>query len=415
MNNIVNMIADKIRIEEYDYPLPDERISKFPLQERDSSKLLIFTGSNDFLPVEGKFSDIDRFLPQDSLIIFNNTKVIPARLIFKRDSGALIEIFCLEPADPEDYRLNFACTEKCRWKVIVGNIKRWKEDAVSLLNSSNDPLIAAIDLRAELVERESNRIVVEFSWKNGSSFSGVLEICGKIPIPPYLKRDPQPLDRLRYQTCYARIEGSVAAPTAGLHFTGKVLEKIFQKGINQGYISLHVGAGTFLPVKSEYISEHNMHSEPFSITLEMVKSLRNYTSKHIIAVGTTSTRCLESLYFLGVQVIEKKAPTYVSQWEPYRDEGYDYTLEEALDALIGYLEENSLDLLLSRTEIIILPGYRFRVIDYLITNFHQPKSTLLLLISAFVGPSWRDIYKFALENEFRFLSYGDSSLLEIRK
>ena len=219
------MITDKIRIEEFDYALPDERISKFPLQKRDSSKLLLFTSSNGFAPTQEKFSDIDKFLPNESLIIFNNTRVIPARLLFRRLSGAMIEIFCLEPVDPEDYQLNFACTGKCRWKVIVGNIKRWKGGPVSLINSSEDLEIERLGLQAELVERESNRIVVEFSWKTGDSFSKVLEMCGKMPIPPYLKRDPQPLDRVRYQTCYARIESSVAAPTAGLHFTDAVFEK----------------------------------------------------------------------------------------------------------------------------------------------------------------------------------------------
>lgn len=409
------MITDKIRIEEYDYHLPEERISKFPLPERDSSKLLLFTSRNGFVPSEEKFSEIDRFLPEDSFIIFNNTRVIPARLLFKRDSGAIIEIFCLEPIDPQDYQLNFSCTEKCRWKVIVGNIRRWKHGPVTFINPSDDSDIAKLNLTAELVERKSNKIVVEFSWKTGDSFSKVLEMCGKMPIPPYLKRDTEPVDRIRYQTCYAAIEGSVAAPTAGLHFTDNVIQKISDKGIKQGYLSLHVGAGTFLPVKSEYISEHNMHSEPFSISLGLIKSLREYASKHIIAVGTTSARCLESLYYLGVQTIENKAPSYVSQWEPYREQGFDYTLEEALDALADYLEANYLDYLFSRTEIIIIPGYRFRVIDFLITNFHQPKSTLLLLISAFTGESWKDIYRFALNNGFRFLSYGDSSLLEIRK
>ncbi len=409
------MITDKITIEEYDYPLPEERISKFPLQERDSSKLLLFTSENGFIPRDEKFSNIHRFLPEESLMIFNNTKVIPARLLFKRHTGAIIEIFCLEPVAPQDYQLNFASTEKCCWKVIVGNIRRWKDGPLSIINPSDDPTIAGIDLKAEMLQRESNKIVVQFSWKGGDSFSKVLDMCGRVPIPPYLKRDPHPLDRVRYQTCYALIEGSVAAPTAGLHFTDTVLRKISEKGIEQGYISLHVGAGTFLPVKSEYIAEHNMHSEPFSISLKLIKSLLKHASTHIIAVGTTSTRCLESLYFLGVQTIEKKTPSYVSQWEPYRAEGFNYTLQEALDALVGYMEANSLENLVSRTEIIILPGYRFRVIDHLITNFHQPKSTLLLLISAFVGKSWREIYKFALENDFRFLSYGDSSLLEIRK
>ncbi len=229
MLKITFMITDRIRIEEYDYHLQDDRISKFPLQERDSSKLLLFTSRNGFLPCDEKFTDIDRFLPEDSLMIFNNTRVIPARLLFKRNSGAIIEIFCLEPVDPEDYQLNFACTGKCRWKVIVGNIKRWKDGPVYFFNSSDDPVIASLDLKAELVERGNNRIVVEFSWKSGDSFSKVLDICGKIPIPPYLKRDPEPLDKVRYQTCYACIDGSVAAPTAGLHFTDSVLEKISEK------------------------------------------------------------------------------------------------------------------------------------------------------------------------------------------
>ena len=405
----------KIKIEDYNYPLPEARIAKFPLENRDDSKLLVYTKSASESPVSSQFRNISRFLPSGAFMVFNETKVVPARMLFKRDSGALIEIFCLEPDSPSDFQLNFASTQSCRWKVIVGNLKRWKGDTVSLYNPQSDREISSVSLKADLVSRDGRSCVVEFSWDSGISFSQVLSLCGRIPIPPYLNRDTQDIDIIRYQTCYARQEGSVAAPTAGLHFTEKEFADIDAKGIRRAKLCLHVGAGTFLPVKSEYIADHTMHSEPFEVSLDFLKQLRSCCGGDIIAVGTTSTRCLESLYYLGVHCIESGRPGSVSQWEPYRDGGYRHSIEEALDALISHLESNGLDRLTSRTQIIIVPGFEFRVINYLVTNFHQPQSTLLLLVSAFIGESWRDVYKFALDNDFRFLSYGDSSLLQLRK
>lgn len=403
----------KIRIQDYTYNLPEERIAKFPLSNRDDSKLLVYTKkSGSDSPIAARFTDISKFLPSHGVMIFNETKVVPARLLFRRDSGALIEIFCLEPVSPSDYQLCFAQTRSCRWKAIVGNIKRWKGDTLSVFGDI--PELKEINLKADLIERAENTAIVEFTWDGDLSFSKVMISCGKIPIPPYLKRETQPIDYQRYQTYYALKEGSVAAPTAGLHFTEKETEDIKNRGIECEKLCLHVGAGTFLPVKSEFIADHLMHSEPFSISLPFLKHLKGYAKDNIIAVGTTSTRCLESIYFLGVQCVEKGAPSVVEQWEPYREQGYDYTLDDSLSALINYLEENNMENFTSRTRIIIVPGYKFRVINYLVTNFHQPQSTLLLLIAAFIGESWRDLYQFALDNDFRFLSYGDSSLLERR-
>ncbi len=407
------MLKD-IKIEDYRYPLPEERIAKFPLEHRDDSKLLVYTKSSGESPVSSSFKDIACFLPSEGVMIFNETKVVPARMFFQRPTGAIIEIFCLEPHIPSDYQMNFASTESCEWKAIVGNLKKWKGDILSLCNPESDSQIADIDLRAELVENSGNSCVVRFIWKGGFSFSEVLAHCGRIPIPPYLKRDTQPLDIERYQTLYARREGSVAAPTAGLHFTQKELDDISRKGIKMMKLSLHVGAGTFLPVKSERIVDHTMHSEPFEVEIDFLRALKAACNGSVIAVGTTSTRCLESLYFLGVHCLEAGEPGTVSQWEPYRDEGYCYSAEEALGALILHMETHSIQKLVSRTQIIIVPGYKFRIIDYLVTNFHQPGSTLLLLISAFIGESWRDVYSYALDNGFRFLSYGDSSLLQKR-
>ena len=405
------MIKD-IKIENYTYELPEERIAKFPLEHRDDSKLLVYTSSSGQSPVESQFKSISRFLPSGALMVFNETKVVPARMLFKRSTGAIIEVFCLEPDTPADYQANFASTVSCRWKVIVGNLKKWKNDTLYLYNVTDDPQIAAVDLKVGLVSNDGKSCIVEFSWSTGISFSSVLTHCGRIPIPPYLKRDTQDLDIVRYQTCYALREGSVAAPTAGLHFTEKEFDDIDAKGIHREKLCLHVGAGTFLPVKSECIADHTMHSEPFEVSLDFLRKLRDASDGPVIAVGTTSTRCLESLYFLGVQCIERGKPEYVSQWEPYRDGGYDYMTVESLDALVRYLESNGLDRLVSRTQIFIVPGYRFNVINYLVTNFHQPQSTLLLLIAAFIGDSWKDVYRFAMDNGFRFLSYGDSSLLQ---
>lgn len=396
----------EIHIEEYNYPLPDERIAKYPLAQRDASKLLCYKDKNI---TENRFSDISSILPADHLMVFNDTKVVPARLHFQRPTGAHIEIFCLEPIQPEEYVSMFAVTDSCRWKCIVGNVKRWKDDILTLYNPSEDPVVVNMALKAKLIERQGETSIVEFSWDNGAPFSQVLEVCGNIPIPPYLNRETEDIDLERYQTLYARYRGSVAAPTAGLHFTEQVLDKIKAKNIDIQTVCLHVGAGTFLPVKSSLVSEHNMHREPFVVTAEFLKKLRGSIGK-VIAVGTTSVRTLESLYYIGVSCIETGVPADVDQWAPYSRE-YSYSLGEALDALIGYLEANGMSSIQIGTRIIIVPGYQFKVVNVLVTNFHQPQSTLLLLISAFVAGDWHAIYDFALANEFRFLSYGDSSVL----
>lgn len=396
----------QIRIEDYNYPLPDERIAKYPLNERDASKLLVYSEGN----VSTKaFKDIADYLPNGSLMVFNDTKVVPARLHFQRSTGAHIEIFCLEPIDPEEYVMMFAVTGCCRWKCIVGNVKRWKNDTLSLYNPMNDSEIEHMGLKADLVERDGETSIVQFTWENGEPFSRVLEVCGSIPIPPYLNRGTEDIDLERYQTLYARFRGSVAAPTAGLHFTDRVLESIKEKGIETDTVCLHVGAGTFLPVKSSLVSEHTMHREPFVVTLSFLESLLNRRG-NVVAVGTTSVRTLESLYYVGAKCIETGMPQDVEQWDPYEKE-YSYTLEETLTALISYMRDNGMDSIQTGTRIIIVPGYRFKVVDVLVTNFHQPQSTLLLLISAFVGGDWKTIYDHALNDGFRFLSYGDSSLL----
>ena len=396
----------EIFIEDYNYELPDERIAKYPLSNRDSSKLLAYKDSS---PVEYKFTDIPSLLPEGSVMVFNDTKVVPARLHFQRSTGAHIEIFCLEPVSPEEYVTMFATTDRCRWKCIVGNVKRWKGDTLNLYAPEKTQEVLEMNLRADLVERQGETSIVEFTWDNGAAFSKVLEVCGSIPIPPYLNRDTEDIDLERYQTLYARFRGSVAAPTAGLHFTENVLQAIREKGITTETVCLHVGAGTFLPVKTSMVSEHKMHREPFVITLEFVEKLLNRTGK-VVAVGTTSVRTLESLYYLGVKCIEKGRPEDIEQWEPYSKE-YNYSLDEALSALAEYMRREGMKDIQVGTSIIIVPGYRFKVVDVLVTNFHQPQSTLLLLISAFVGGDWKTIYDYALANEFRFLSYGDSSIL----
>ena len=400
------MKISDIRIEDFNYDLPDERIAKYPLPTRDASKLLVYRRGK---PEEKKFVDISSYLPEGSMMVFNDTKVVPARLHFQRESGAHIEIFCLEPIQPEEYVTMFAVTDRCRWKCIVGNVKRWKNDTLSLYNPESDMDVTDMALKADLIERQGETSIVEFSWSNGAPFSRVLEVCGSIPIPPYLNRDTEDIDLERYQTLYARFRGSVAAPTAGLHFTENVLEQIRSKGITTETVCLHVGAGTFLPVKSSLVSEHTMHREPFVITLDLLEKLVARKGK-LVSVGTTSVRTLESLYYIGVKCIETGTPADVMQWEPYERE-YAYSTEEALSALIAYMKANSLKDLQSGTRIIIVPGYQFRVVDVLVTNFHQPQSTLLLLVSAFVGGDWKNIYDYALSHDFRFLSYGDSSIL----
>lgn len=396
----------EIRIEDFNYNLPDERIAKYPLPCRDGSKLLVY---KDGEVSHRMFKDISELLPEGSIMVFNDTKVVPARLHFQRETGAHIEIFCLEPVQPEEYVSMFAVTDRCRWRCIVGNVKRWKKDTLSLYNPAGDESIRLMDLKADLIERDGETSIVEFSWSDGSPFSKVLEVSGSIPIPPYLNRDTEEVDLERYQTLYARFRGSVAAPTAGLHFTEEVLDSIRRRNIETQTVCLHVGAGTFLPVKTSLVSEHNMHREPFVVTKEFIKKLIDKKGK-LIAVGTTSVRTLESLYYVGVKCIEDGAPSDVCQWDPYQKE-YPYSLTESLKAIIDYLEANSLEELKVGTRIIIVPGYSFKVVDVLVTNFHQPQSTLLLLISAFVDGDWKKIYRHALDNDFRFLSYGDSSVL----
>lgn len=412
------MIPD-IHMEDYRYPLTDERIAKYPLAERDGSKLLYYH-KGDIR--ESRFRQLPDFLPPDSLMIFNETRVVPARLHFQRASGARIEIFCLEPAEPTDYNLCFAAVGSCAWKCVIGNAKRWKNDSLELLNPENDPVVSALHLRAELLGRDERTGVVRFTWDSPDPFSRVLEICGTIPIPPYLNRESEAIDSERYQTLYARIRGSVAAPTAGLHFTDAVLDGIRDKGIDIRNVCLHVGAGTFLPVKSAAIAGHTMHREPFSVSLELLKAIRHRQGR-LIAVGTTSVRTLESLYYAGVRLLRDGALSDIAQWDPYEpfvistgaeggvEKSHEISTDESLDALIAYLESRGEKELRLGTRIIIVPGFRFRLVDYMVTNFHQSESTLLLLIAAFVGEDWRRIYDYALSHNFRFLSYGDSSLL----
>lgn len=395
-----------IRIEDFTYELPDDRIAKYPLKYRDSSQLLTYKNK---VIEKRSFSAIAELIPEESIMIFNDTKVVPARLHFQRPTGAHIEIFCLEPIQPEEYVSMFAATGSCRWKCIVGNIKRWKNDILTLYNPLSDERIEDMGLKAKLIERVGETSIIEFSWNNDAPFSHVLEVCGQVPIPPYLNRNTEEVDLERYQTLYARYRGSVAAPTAGLHFTETVLESIRRRGVVTDTVCLHVGAGTFLPVKSSLVAEHTMHREPFVVTLELLERLIARKG-NVVAVGTTSVRTLESLYYVGVSCIEKGRPVDVGQWDPYSRD-YGYSTEEALKAIVDYLKVNDLKELKIGTRIIIVPGFNFRIVDILVTNFHQPQSTLLLLISAFVDGDWRRIYDFALSNDFRFLSYGDSSIL----
>ena len=389
----------KIKIQDFSYNLPQERIAKYPLECRDASKLLIYNNGENGVIQESVFFTLPSYIPNNSLMVFNNTKVVPARLFFKKETGALIEIFCLEPVLPADYAQSFASNESCSWNVVIGNAKKWKGGEVYLLLDNATEEAKKLNLRAELLHKgDNNGSVVKFKWDCGCTFSEVLDICGRIPIPPYLNRDTEALDYERYQTLYARIKGSVAAPTAGLHFTERVFNDLDNKGIVRENVCLHVGAGTFVPVKSEYIADHKMHTEPFEVTLQFLRKL--CALEHGQKVGA-----------VGVQCIENGKPGAVEQWEPYRKE-YAYSMKEAIGAIVKYLEDNNMDKLVARTGIIIVPSYKFRVVDMLVTNFHQPQSTLLLLISAFIGgDDWKRIYNYALDNGFRFLSYGDSSLL----
>lgn len=401
--------TQQIDISEYDYSLPDSRIAKFPLAKRDESKLLLY---KDGKVSETIFRNISDYLPQGSFIVFNNTRVIQARLLFQKETGARIEVFCLEPVEPHDYALIFQQTERCRWICLVGNLKKWKTGKLSRIVDIRGEQIA---LYAEKIHTSGDSHLIEFSWDNPSyTFADLLEAAGVLPIPPYLHRDTEESDLNTYQTVYSKIKGSVAAPTAGLHFTPEVLADLDAKGFKREELTLHVGAGTFKPVKSETIEEHEMHTEYISVNRSSIEHIRENLGK-IIAVGTTSVRTLESLYYIGVALSRKPNATaeelVVGQWMPYDASNNTLPAYDALTFVLDYLNRQQTDRLISATQIMIAPGYNFKVVKGIITNFHQPKSTLLLLISAFVKGDWKPIYNYALNHDFRFLSYGDSSLL----
>lgn len=401
--------AQDIRVEEFDYPLPDERIAKFPLAKRDESKLLLY---KDGVIGETQFKHITDHLPAGSLMVFNNTRVIQARLLFQKQTGARIEVFCLEPVAPHDYALIFQQTERCSWNCLVGNLKKWKEGPLMRTVVMGED---EVTLQAIKKESHGDSHIIEFSWNNPRySFADLLEAAGILPIPPYLHRETEKSDLQTYQTVYSKIKGSVAAPTAGLHFTPEVLADIDAHGIGREEVTLHVGAGTFKPVKSDTLQGHEMHTEFISVRRSSIERIQQNLGK-IIAVGTTSVRTLESLYYIGVTLSKMPNATseelVVKQWMPYDEANNTLSTYDALQQILDYLDRQQADRLVTATQIIIAPGYTFKVVRGIVTNFHQPKSTLILLISAFVKGNWKPIYRYALEHDFRFLSYGDSSLL----
>lgn len=399
--------SKNIKIEDYIYPLPDDRIAKYPLAQRELSKLLVYKGGSI---ADTQFKNVSDFLDKDTLLVFNNTKVIQARILMQKETGAKIEIFCLEPHSPLDYEQNFASTANCRWVCIVGNLKKWKDQNLSLRFSVGAKKIVFV---AQKIESKGQNHIIEFSWNDDSvCFADILKEIGNIPIPPYLNRNAEDSDTERYQTIYSKYEGSVAAPTAGLHFSAKIIQDLRNKGITTDEVTLHVGAGTFKPVKTEYVADHEMHVETIVVNIETIKNLINSIDS-VIAVGTTSVRTLETLYWLGVKCVDsaKLLTEYeINQWEPYNLPQH-VSAFDALTALYKNMKNAGQEMLYGKTQIIIIPGYESRLVKGIITNFHQPASTLLLLISSFVGENWRKIYDHALQNEYRFLSYGDSSLL----
>ena len=396
-----------IQIADFAYELPDERIAKYPLAERDSSKLLIYDHGTI---THRHFRDLPELLPEGSLMVMNNTRVIQARLHFRKDTGALIEVFCLEPAEPHDYVLMFQQTVACAWHCLVGNAKKWKVGALE-----REIVVEGKTLTLSVERGEED--LVHFSWNDSTvTWAQVLDACGELPIPPYLNRATEASDLKTYQTVYSKVKGSVAAPTAGLHFTPAVLEAIDRRGIERAELTLHVGAGTFKPVKSERIEGHEMHSEWIYVPRTVVEALVRHGGE-CTAVGTTSVRTLESLYYIGLKILKNPEATEedlkVAQWEPYEtDTVPDVSPTGCLQAILSWMDRNHTNALHTSTQIIIAPGYRYHIVRRMITNFHQPQSTLLLLVSAFVGGDrWKEIYRYALDHDFRFLSYGDSSLL----
>ena len=397
-----------IHISDYNYPLPDERIAKFPIAQRDHSKLLIYNKGEVSSDV---FYNLPQYLPKGALMVFNNTKVIQARMHFRKETGALIEVFLLEPAEPSDYELMFQTTGHCAWYCLVGNLKKWKEGSLRREIEINGQTVVVNATRGEL-HGTSHRI--DFSWGGDVSFAEIIDAMGELPIPPYLNRETQESDKTTYQTVYSKIKGSVAAPTAGLHFTPEVLADLDAHGIQREELTLHVGAGTFKPVKSEEIEGHEMHTEYVSVRRDTIQKLIDHEGC-AIAVGTTSVRTLESLYYMGLKVMRDPSlnedQLHVAQWEPYTGDCPQCESVTALKALLAWMDARSLTVLHSSTQIIIAPGYDYHIVKMLVTSFHQPQSTLLLLVSAFVKGDWHKIYDYALSHDFRFLSYGDSSLL----
>ena len=397
-----------IKISEFNYPLPDERIAKFPLSNRDESKLLVYRQGE---VSEDRFTSLPDYLEAGEMMVFNNTKVIQARLHFRKETGALIEVFCLEPIQPNDYVLSFQQTQKCSWLCMVGNLKKWKEGTLKRNIEVKGKIITLCATRGEC---RGTSHWIDFEWDDDSlTFADVLEAVGELPIPPYLNRETQESDKQTYQTVYSKIKGSVAAPTAGLHFTERILKALDEKGIDREELTLHVGAGTFKPVKSEEIEGHEMHTEYISVNKHTIEKLIAHGGK-TIAVGTTSVRTLESLYYIGIKIHQNpeanQEELHVKQWMPYEPHPA-LTPVESLQNILDYLNRHGMEALHTSTQIIIAPGYEYKIVKKIVTNFHQPQSTLLLLVSAFVKGDWKKIYDYALSHDFRFLSYGDSSLL----
>jgi S-adenosylmethionine:tRNA ribosyltransferase-isomerase len=399
-------VNSQLCISDFDYTLPVERIAPFPAVERDLSKLLLYNGEQAI--THDRFRNIAKYLSENTLLVFNNTRVIHARILFKSVTGSTIELFCLNPVKPAEYETAFKKTGECIWECLVGNLSRWKGEFINRYVPDGKRIL---ELKAEKLLKRSNGYHIKFSWSDQTlTFGELLEKAGIIPLPPYIKRKPVKTDNHRYQTIYARHEGSVAAPTAGLHFTAGILQQLQDKHIESANLTLHVGAGTFLPVKTELISDHAMHAEQFSVSRKTIEILLNHSGL-LTAIGTTTARSLESLYWLGNHLKNTGSNNFIlDQWEPYETNG-NIDKRESLEILYTYLKRKHLDELTASTRLMIIPGYRFRLVNQLITNFHQPRSTLLLLVAAFIGKDWKNVYQYALENNFRFLSYGDSSLL----
>jgi S-adenosylmethionine:tRNA ribosyltransferase-isomerase len=410
------MHPKNISIADYTYSLPEEKIAEFPLTSRDASKLLIY---KDNIIGQDIYKNIAAYLPENSLLVFNDTKVIPARILFQKSTGGVIEIFCLEPyEDINEYSTVMNRKVRVRWKCMIGGVSKWKEGLLIKKFGNQQP---ASELKVKLIEKLSDVYVVEFEWQPAQlTFAEVIAQIGNIPLPPYIKRKPEDADRERYQTIYAAFEGSVAAPTAGLHFTDQVFESLNEKRIATNFVTLHVGAGTFKPVKSGIMNDHEMHAEWIDVSKGAIKNLIENIENNIIAVGTTSLRTIETLYWMGVKTIlysvSKMEELTISQWDVYEERMVSRNLSarEALESLLLWMNKNDTERIIAKTQILIAPGYGFKIAKAIITNFHQPQSTLLLLVAAAVGNDWRKIYGYALKNDFRFLSYGDGSLLFLK-